>query len=63
MIGLGRWPSADPCLQYRESHYEEHLEFFSIKVQTVRSRRGLQHLREGDPIVVSKKPTGTLVLG
>ena len=43
-------------------NYEEHLEFFSIKVQNGALTSRLQHLREGDPIVVSKKPTGTLVL-
>lgn len=43
-------------------NYEEHLEFFSIKVPNGALTSRLQHLREGDPIVVSKKPTGTLVL-
>ena len=43
-------------------NYEEHLEFFSIKVQDGALTSRLQHLREGDPIVVSKKPTGTLVV-
>ena len=37
-------------------NYEEHLEFFSIKVQNGPLTSRLQHLREGDPIVVSKKP-------
>jgi len=43
-------------------NYEEHLEFFSIKVPNGPLTSRLQHLREGDAIVVSKKPTGTLVL-
>lgn len=43
-------------------NHEEHLEFFSIKVPNGPLTSRLQHLREGDPIVVSKKPTGTLVL-
>ena len=43
-------------------NYEEHLEFFSIKVQNGPLTSRLQHLRPGDPIVISKKPTGTLVL-
>ncbi|ANQ84448.1 ferredoxin--NADP reductase [Azoarcus olearius] len=43
-------------------NYEEHLEFFSIKVPDGPLTSRLQHLREGDPIVISKKPTGTLVL-
>ncbi len=43
-------------------NYEEHLEFFSIKVANGPLTSRLQHLQEGDEIVVSKKPTGTLVL-
>ena len=43
-------------------NYEEHLEFFSIKVQNGPLTSRLQHLKPGDPIVISKKPTGTLVL-
>jgi ferredoxin--NADP+ reductase len=43
-------------------NYEEHLEFFSIKVQDGPLTSRLQHLQPGDPIVVSRKPTGTLVL-
>jgi ferredoxin--NADP+ reductase len=44
------------------ANYEEHLEFFSIKVQNGPLTSRLQHLREGDRVLVSKKPTGTLVL-
>ncbi|MBK6637181.1 MAG: ferredoxin--NADP reductase [Rhodocyclaceae bacterium] len=43
-------------------HYEEHLEFFSIKVQNGPLTSRLQHLKVGDPVLISKKPTGTLVL-
>ena len=43
-------------------NYEEHLEFFSIKVQNGPLTSRLQHLKEGDQILVSRKPTGTLVL-
>lgn len=43
-------------------NYEEHLEFFSIKVANGPLTSRLQHLKPGDPIIVSKKPTGTLVL-
>lgn len=42
--------------------WEEHLEFFSIKVQDGALTSRLQHVREGDAILVSRKPTGTLVL-
>jgi ferredoxin--NADP+ reductase len=44
------------------AHYEEHLEFFSIKVQDGPLTSRLQHLKPGDPLIVSRKPTGTLVL-
>ena len=43
-------------------NYEEHLEFLSIKVQDGPLTSRLQHLREGDEILVSRKPVGTLVL-
>lgn len=43
-------------------NYEDHLEFFSIKVPDGALTSRLQHLRAGDAIVVSKKPVGTLVL-
>lgn len=44
------------------ANYEEHLEFFSIKVQNGPLTSRLQHLKVGDEIFVSKKPTGTLLL-
>ena len=44
------------------ANYEEHLEFFSIKVQDGPLTSRLQHLEVGDPLLISKKPTGTLVL-
>lgn len=42
--------------------WEEHLEFFSVKVEEGALTSRLQHLREGDHIFLGKKPTGTLVL-
>jgi len=44
------------------ANYEEALEFFSIKVADGPLTSRLQHLRAGDPILVSRKATGTLVL-
>jgi ferredoxin/flavodoxin---NADP+ reductase len=44
------------------ANYEEQLEFFSIKVADGPLTSRLQHLKEGDPILVSRKATGTLVL-
>ena len=44
------------------AHYADELEFFSIKVQNGPLTSRLQHLKEGDPVMVSTKPTGTLVI-
>ena len=44
------------------ANYEEHLEFFSIKVPDGPLTSRLQHLKEGDTILVGRKPTGTLLL-
>src|SRR5688572_19449928 len=44
------------------SNHEEHLEFLSIKVPDGPLTSRLQHLKAGDPILVSRKPVGTLVL-
>ena len=43
-------------------NYDDELEFFSIKVQDGPLTSRLQHLKEGDPIIVSRKAVGTLVL-
>ena len=43
-------------------NYEEHLEFFSIKVPNGPLTSRLQHLKVGDDLLVSRKPTGTLVI-
>lgn len=42
--------------------YDDHLEFLSIKVQDGPLTSRLQHIREGDKILVGKKPTGTLII-
>jgi ferredoxin--NADP+ reductase len=44
------------------ANYEEYLEFFSIKVPDGPLTSRLQHLRVGDPLLVSRKPVGTLLL-
>jgi ferredoxin--NADP+ reductase len=44
------------------ANHEEHLEFLSIKVPDGPLTSRLQHIREGDEILVSRKPTGTLLL-
>lgn len=43
------------------SPHEERLEFFSIKVPDGALTSRLQYLGVGDPILVSRKTTGTLV--
>ncbi len=43
------------------ANYEDHLEFYSIKVQHGALTSRLQHIIAGDEILVSKKPTGTLL--
>jgi ferredoxin--NADP+ reductase len=43
-------------------NYEEKLEFLSIKVPDGPLTSRLQHIKPGDRILVSNKPTGTLVL-
>ena len=43
------------------AHYDEELEFFSIKVADGPLTSRLQHVQVGDPILVGRKPVGTLV--
>ena len=43
-------------------NYDEHLEFLSIKVQNGPLTSRLQHIKVGDELLVSRKPTGTLVI-
>ncbi len=44
------------------ANHEEHLEFLSIKVPGGPLTSRLQHVRPGDQVLVSRKPTGTLLL-
>jgi len=44
------------------ANYEEYLEFFSIKVANGPLTSRLQTIREGDTILVGRKPTGTLTI-
>jgi ferredoxin--NADP+ reductase len=57
-----QWPPAYARYSIASPNWEEHLEFFSIKVPDGPLTSQLQHLKEGDEIIISKKPTGTLVL-
>jgi ferredoxin--NADP+ reductase len=43
-------------------NWDEHLEFFSIKVQNGPLTSRLQHIKPGDTLLLSRKPTGTLLI-
>jgi ferredoxin--NADP+ reductase len=43
-------------------NHDDHLEFFSIKVQDGPLTSRLQRIQPGDSVLVSRKPTGTLVI-
>src|SRR5215831_7769906 len=63
MLGLAL--SERPLLRaysIASANHEEHLEFLSIKVPDGPLTSRLQHIRAGDQVLVSRKPTGTLVL-
>lgn len=63
MIGLEQ--NGKPLLRaysIASPNYEEHLEFFSIKVPNGPLTSLLQYIKEGDSILVGRKPTGTLLL-
>jgi ferredoxin--NADP+ reductase len=44
------------------ANYDEHLEFYSIKMPDGALTSRLQHIEPGQPILVSRKPTGTLLV-
>ena len=44
------------------ANHEEHLEFFSIKVPDGALTSRLQHLLPGQEVLISRKPTGSLLL-
>ena len=44
------------------ANHEEHLEFLSIKVPDGPLTSRLQHVKPGDEVLISRKPTGTLLL-
>lgn len=43
------------------ANYEDHLEFYSIKVPNGPLTSILQYLKVGDKLLVSRKPTGSLI--
>jgi ferredoxin--NADP+ reductase len=50
------------AFSFANANYDDHLEFYSIKVPNGPLTSRLQHIRPGDPILVGRKPTGTLIL-
>ncbi len=43
-------------------NYDEHLEFYSIKIPDGALTSRLQHIQPGSEVLVSRKPTGTLLI-
>lgn len=63
MIGLER--EGKPLMRaysIASANYEDELEFFSIKVADGPLTSELQKIQRGDEILISSKPTGTLIL-
>ncbi len=63
MVGLE--VDARPLLRaysIASANHEDHLQFLSIKVPDGPLTSRLQHIRKGDAVLISRKPTGTLVL-
>lgn len=46
---------------FASPNYEDHLEFYSIKVPHGALTSRLQHIKPGDKVLIGHKPTGTLV--
>src|SRR5262245_51248873 len=44
------------------ANYDEHLEFYSIKIPDGALTSRLQHIAPGHSVLVSRKPTGTLLV-
>lgn len=64
-VMLGLMVDGRPLLRaysVASANWEEQLEFFSIKVANGPLTSRLQHVREGDEVLVSRKPTGTLLI-
>jgi len=48
---------------FASPNYEDHLEFYSIKVPDGALTSRLQHIKPGGKVLIGHKPTGTLVQG
>ena len=62
MVGLAAGRPVLRAYSIASANHEEHLEFLSIKVPGGPLTSRLQHIQAGDEILVSRKPTGTLLL-
>ena len=65
MLGLASETNGKPLMRaysIASPNYAEYFEFFSIKVQDGALTSRLQHLQVGDEVLLSSKPTGTLVI-
>ena len=47
---------------FASANHEDHLEFLSIKIKDGPLTSKLQHIKEGDQVLVNSKATGTLVI-
>lgn len=64
-VMMGLELNTKPCLRaysIASPSWEDHLEFFSIKVPHGKLTSQLQHLEPGQEVLVGRKPVGTLVL-
>lgn len=64
-VMLGLWNETKPLLRaysMASPAWDDGLDFYSIKVQDGPLTSRLQHIVEGDGVLLGKKPTGTLVL-
>ncbi len=50
------------AFSFASANYDDHLEFYSIKVPDGPLTSRLRHIQPGDPILIGRKATGTLLL-
>lgn len=65
MLGINDPDSGKPIMRAYSivsTKYDDYLEFYSIKVPDGPLTSKLQHIQPGDEILLSKKPTGSLVI-
>ena len=62
MVGLSSSGPLMRAYSIASANHDEHLEFLSIKVPDGPLTSRLQNVRPGDEVLVSRKPTGTLLL-